>query len=71
MPRPHPAMPCEPRNTTLHHVITLRRSVTIEAVFGSDIQRDVALRTFRHMLMVWKETVEASHKKNKVTITET
>jgi hypothetical protein len=37
----------------------------------SDIQRDVALRTFRHMLMVWKETVEASHKKNKVTITET
>jgi len=65
MPRPHQAMPCEPRNTTLHHVIT------VDASFGSDIQRDVALRTFRHMLMVWKETVEASHKKNKVTITET
>ena len=52
-------------NTTLQHVIT------VDASFGGDIQRDVALRTFRHMLMVWKETVETSHKKNKVTITET
>jgi hypothetical protein len=55
---------CEPPNTRLHHV------VTVDAAFGSDIQRDVALRTLSRMLMVWKETVEGSHKDNKVTLSE-
>ena len=64
MPRPHPGMPCELRNTILHHV------VKVDASFGSDIQRAVALRSFRRMLTLWKETVEASHMKNKVIITQ-
>lgn len=64
MLRPHPGMPCERRNTRLHHV------VKVDGSFGSDVQRAVALRTFRRMLMVWKETVEASHMKNKVIITQ-
>jgi hypothetical protein len=42
----------------------------VDAAFGSDIQRDVALRTLSRMLMVWKETVEGSHKDNKVTLSE-
>jgi ABC-type Fe3+/spermidine/putrescine transport system ATPase subunit len=55
--------PCEPRNTKIH------RSVTIQAVFASHIQREVALRTLDKILAAWKGTVENSHKKNKITIT--
>jgi len=44
--------------------------VTIEASFGSDLQRDTALKTLADLLAVWKREVESRHKKNKITITE-
>jgi hypothetical protein len=49
----------------------MRRDVTIECVFGSVVQRDVALRTLRAILAAWKRDVEPRHEKNTITITET
>ena len=44
------------------------RTVTIEAVFGSGIQREVAMKILGEFLDAWKANVEASHKKNRVTV---
>jgi len=60
---PTSTTPCEPRNSKIH------RSVTIQAVFASHIQREAAIRTLDKILTAWKGTVENSHKKNKITIT--
>jgi hypothetical protein len=49
----------------------LRRTVTVQTTFGSEFQRDVAMKNFKAALHAWEESVEAGHKNNKVTITET
>jgi hypothetical protein len=49
----------------------LTRTITIQATFGSDLQRDAAMRTLKAVLRAWEESVEAAHQHNKVTITET
>jgi hypothetical protein len=45
--------------------------ITIDASFGSDMQRDVSMKVLKEFLDAWKANVESAHKKNKVTITET
>jgi hypothetical protein len=45
--------------------------ITIEARFGSDIQRDVSMRVLKEFLTAWKANVESAHKKNNITINET
>jgi hypothetical protein len=44
--------------------------ISIEAEFGSDIQRDVSLRVLREYLTGWEQSVVSAHKKNKVIISE-
>ena len=46
----------------------LSRTITIEATFGSEIQRDVAMRVLRQFLSAWRENVESAHKEKKVAI---
>lgn len=58
-----PTLPAEPPKNPLH------RFVDIEAVFGSEIQRDVAMKVLGELLAAWKSSVESSHTRNKVTIT--
>jgi hypothetical protein len=58
MPVPFAELP----KKTLHHL------VTIDAWFGSRIQRDVAMKVLGEFLNAWKVNVESSHKKNKVTV---
>jgi hypothetical protein len=48
----------------------LKHSVAIAGTFGSQIQRDFALKTLADILAVWKREVESHHKKNTITITE-
>jgi hypothetical protein len=45
-------------------------SVRIEATFGSQFQRTVAIRNLNRMPAAWKELVEARHKKNAITVTQ-
>ena len=47
----------------------LKHSVTIAGNFGSQIQKDFALRTLADILAAWKREVESRHKKNTITIT--
>jgi len=47
----------------------LSRTITIEAIFGSEVQRDVAMRVLRQFLDAWRQNVEEAHQDNKVTIT--
>jgi hypothetical protein len=49
-------------NDTIHRI-------TIDARFGSDIQRDVSLKVLKEFLGAWKANVESAHKKNNITIT--
>jgi hypothetical protein len=49
----------------------MRRTVTVAGTFGSQMQREIALRTLADILAIWKGEVERRHKKNKITITET
>lgn len=44
-------------------------TVTITATFGSDLQRDVAMRILRKMLAEWETETEGHHQKNRVSIT--
>ena len=44
-------------------------TVKIEVAFDTDIQHDVSMRVLHEFLSAWKTNVEASHKKNRVTIT--
>jgi hypothetical protein len=46
----------------------LSYAVRIEATFGSQFQRTVAIRNLNRMLAAWKELVEAQHKKNTITV---
>jgi hypothetical protein len=52
MPRPK----AQPKSTLTH-------SITIRATFGSEMQRDIAVRTLTEMLAAWKGGVESRHKK--------
>jgi hypothetical protein len=45
-------------------------SVRIEATFGSQFQRTVAIRNLNRVLAAWKAVVEAQHKKNVITVTQ-
>jgi hypothetical protein len=44
-------------------------TVTITASFGSDMQRDVAMRILRKVLAEWEAETERLHQKNRVSIT--
>jgi len=46
----------------------LRHSVTIDARFGSEMQRTVAIRLLDLFLAAWKEAAESHHKKNSIRI---
>ena len=46
----------------------LRQSVTIDARFGSELQRTVAMRLLDQFLAAWKEAAESRHKKNSIRI---
>jgi len=46
----------------------LRYSVTIDARFGSDLQRTVATRLLDQFLATWKEDAESRHKNNCIRI---
>ena len=46
----------------------LRHSVTIDAMFGSEMQRTVAMRLLDQFLAAWKEAAESHHKKNSIRI---
>ena len=46
----------------------LRQSVTIDARFGSEMQRTVAMRLLDQFLAAWKEAAESRHKKNSIRI---
>lgn len=46
----------------------LRHSVTIDARFGSDIQRTVAMRVLDQFIATWKDEAESRHKKTSVRI---
>jgi hypothetical protein len=46
----------------------LRLSVTIDARFGSEMQRTVAMRLLDQFLAAWKEAAESHHKKNSIRI---
>jgi hypothetical protein len=47
---------------------SLSYSVRIEARFGSQFQRSVAIRNLNKLLATWKALVEEQHKKNAVTV---
>lgn len=46
------------------------RSITIEGICGSELQREIAERTLTELLEIWRREVESRHKKNKITMTE-
>jgi hypothetical protein len=46
----------------------LSYSVRIEATFGSQFQRTVAIRNLNKLLAAWKALVEEQHKKNAITV---
>jgi len=43
-------------------------AVRIDATFGSQFQRTVAIKNLNRMLAAWKDLVEAQHKKNAITV---
>ena len=48
----------------------LSYSVRIDATFGSEFQRSVAIKNLKGLLAAWKALVEARHKKNAITIVQ-
>ena len=50
--------------------LALNYRISIEASFGSDIQRDVPLRVLREFLEAWNANVESAHKKSEIIIAE-
>jgi len=48
----------------------LRRTVKIQASFGSEYQRDVSMKILRELIASWKESVEDTHRNNTVHIKE-
>ena len=56
--------PGQPKATPSFHI-----SVTIDATFGSEIQRDVSMKVLKQFLAAWMENVKSAHKKNHVAVT--
>jgi hypothetical protein len=50
--------------------MALKHRISVEASFGSEIQRDVSLRVLREFLEAWRLNVESAHKKNEIIISE-
>lgn len=48
---------------------TLHVSIAIDAIFGSEIQRDVSMKVLRQFLDAWTENVTSADKRNSVTVT--
>jgi hypothetical protein len=46
----------------------LSYAVRIEAAFGSQFQRTVAIKNLNGLLAAWKALVEAQHKKNAISV---
>ncbi len=46
----------------------LSETITIAASFGSDIQRDVAMKVLRNMLSAWQTDVEGRHQNNRISM---
>jgi hypothetical protein len=42
--------------------------VRIEATFGTEFQRTVAIKNLNELLAAWKQLVEAKHNKNAVIV---
>ena len=51
--------------------LPVHRRVTLAGTFGSEMQREIALRTLTSLLAIWQREVESHHKKNKLNITAT
>jgi hypothetical protein len=49
----------------------LSYSVRIDARFGSQFQRTVAIKNLNNMLAAWKELIESQHKKNAIAVIRT
>ena len=58
-----------PTRPPKHQKLPVHRRVTIAGTFGSDMQREIALRTLTDLLVIWQREVESHHKKNKLTVT--
>jgi hypothetical protein len=43
--------------------------VRVEAAFGSQFQRTVAIKNLNKVLAAWKELALSQHKKNAITVT--
>ena len=46
----------------------LSYAVRIDAAFGSQFQRTVAIKNLNKLLATWKALVEEQHKKNTITV---
>ena len=60
-----------PAKAPKHNKLPVHRRVTIAGTFGSEMQRQIALRTLTNLLVIWQREVESQHKKNKLKITAT
>ena len=58
-----------PTKSPKHQKLPVHRRVTIAGTFGSEMQREIALRTPTDLLFIWQREVESHHKKNRLTIT--
>lgn len=56
-------MPAPDHSKPIPHV-----SISIDAIFGSEIQRDVSMKVLSQFLQAWTANVNAAHQKNKVTV---
>jgi len=63
-----PMQDSERKNKPVAKKSGLRRSVTIDARFGSEMQSTVAMRLLDQILVAWKEAAESHHKKNSIRI---
>jgi hypothetical protein len=58
-----------PTKSPKHQQLPAYCRVTIAGNFGSEMQRQIALRTLADLLFIWQREVESRHKKNKLTVT--
>ena len=60
-----------PTKPSKRQQLPVHRLVTIAGTFGSEMQREIAMRTLKNLLAIWQREVESHHKKNKLNITAT
>ena len=46
----------------------LTDTITITAAFGSEMQRDVAMKILRQILTAWESDTRERHQKNRISI---